>query len=286
VRAVETHGWDGDWYLRAFYDDGAPLGSSQNSECRIDSIAQSWAVFSGAGDPARARRAMASVKEKLVRHEDRLILLFTPPFDKTPRDPGYIRGYPPGVRENGGQYTHAAIWAAWAFAEMGDGNTAGELFSLLNPVHQAADPESVQRYMVEPYVVAADIYSAPPHVGRGGWTWYTGSSGWLYRLGLEAILGVRTSGDGLRLDPCIPSDWPGFQVDFRSGDSVYRIEVRNPAGVCRGIRSITLDGETLPANVVPIVPDGEEHEVIVEMGRAALHQQWGYSPIDRDEIQD
>ncbi len=184
----------------------------RTSECRIDSIAQSWSVISGAADPARAARAMAAVEKYLVRRDDGLVLLFTPPFDQTPLDPGYIKGYPPGIRENGGQYTHGAIWSVIAFAMLGDGDKAGELFSMLNPINHARTPDAVQRYKVEPYVVCADLYSTPPHVGRGGWTWYTGSAGWMYRAGLEWILGFRLQGAALLLDPCIPRAWPGFEI--------------------------------------------------------------------------
>jgi cyclic beta-1,2-glucan synthetase len=183
--ALEASGWDGAWYRRAYYDDGTPLGSSQNSECQIDGIAQAWAVLSGAAEPARARQAMYAALDRLVQWDDSLLLLFTPPFDKTSHDPGYIKGYLPGIRENGGQYTHAALWGIWAVAELGDGDMAAALFRLINPIHHSDTPEKAARYQVEPYVVAADVYSVPPHVGRGGWTWYTGSSGWMYRLGIE-----------------------------------------------------------------------------------------------------
>ncbi len=265
-RALEEHAWDGAWFLRAFYDDGAPLGSSENRECRIDSIAQSWAVLSGAGDPQRAARAMQSVSEQLVRPEENLFLLFTPPFDQTARDPGYIKGYPPGIRENGGQYTHAALWSVWAFAELGQGDTAESLFRLLNPIHHADTPQKMELYKVEPYVVAADVYSVPPHVGRGGWTWYTGSSGWMYRLGLEAILGMRLEGGSLRIDPCIPKSWPGYEIVYRKGATTFRIRVENPSGVNRGVKEIKLDGNPLPEGLIPLEEDGKEHEVYVRLG--------------------
>jgi cyclic beta-1,2-glucan synthetase len=264
--SLEKEGWDGDWYLRAFFDDGAPLGSARNDECQIDSIAQSWAVLSGAADPERARRAMAAVDRLLVRHDERLLLLFSPPFDRTPRDPGYIKGYPPGIRENGGQYTHAAIWTVMAFARLGDGDKAFGLFDLLNPIHQASRRESAHRYKVEPYAVAADIYFAPGHVGRGGWTWYTGAAGWLYRAGLEAILGFRKRGSALVIDPCIPREWQGFEIVYRHGDTRYRISVRNPDGVCRGVASVTLDGTALEKMLVPLADDGLEHLVDVVLG--------------------
>ena len=243
--ALESDGWDGDWYRRAFFDDGSPLGSAVNAECRIDSIAQSWSVLSGAADPARAGRAMAAVEEFLVRHGDGLILLFTPPFDHSDLDPGYIKGYLPGVRENGGQYTHAAAWSILAVAALGEGAKAAELFSLINPINHASTRAGVYRYKVEPYVMAADVYTEPPHVGRGGWTWYTGSAGWMYQAGIEGILGFRLRGTTLVLDPCIPPAWPGFQIDFRHRTARYEIVVENPSGVSRGVASRELDGRTL-----------------------------------------
>jgi cyclic beta-1,2-glucan synthetase len=268
AQALESHAWDGKWYLRAFYDDGSPLGSSQNNECRIDSIAQSWAVISGAADPERAAQAMESVNDLLVRPAEQMILLFTPPFDKTPRDPGYIKGYLPGVRENGGQYTHAAIWAVRAFAELGQGDRAAELFRLLNPSGHADTPEKAARYQVEPYVIAADVYSQPPHTGSGGWTWYTGSSGWMYSLGIESILGVSRLGSALKINPCIPRLWPGFRVDYCFGATHYLISVENPNGVTRGIQQVLLDGKPLlPDTLIPLVDDGQKHKVYVLMGR-------------------
>jgi cyclic beta-1,2-glucan synthetase len=269
--SLEKEAWDGDWYLRAFFDDGAPLGSAHNDECQIDSIAQSWAVLSGAADPERARRVMAAVDRLLVRQDERLLLLFSPPFDRTSRDPGYIKGYLPGIRENGGQYTHAAIWAVMAFARLGDGDKAFGLFELLNPIFHASRRESAHRYKVEPYAVAADIYSAPGHVGRGGWTWYTGAAGWLYRAGLETILGFRKRGSALAIDPCVPREWNGFEIAYRHGDTRYRIAVRNPDGVCRGVASVTLDGTVLEAMLVPLVDDGLEHQVDVVLGACRGH---------------
>jgi len=271
-RALEDNAWDWGWYRRAYYDDGTPLGASENEECQLDSIAQSWAVLSGAADRNRAVQAMEAVARRLVRQDDRLILLFTPPFDKTEHDPGYIKGYPPGIRENGGQYTHAAIWAVWAFAELGQGDRAEELFRLLNPIYHSDTQEKVERYRVEPYVVAADVYSVPPHVGRGGWTWYTGSSGWMYRLGLEAILGLhRVGADVLRVDPCIPESWPGFKLTYRYGGTTYEIAVENPDGVNRGVKQVELNGDVLPGHEIPLVDDGKQHTVRVLMvGRRYL----------------
>jgi cyclic beta-1,2-glucan synthetase len=266
AQALEEHGWDGNWYLRAYYDSGSRLGSSENNECRIDSIAQSWAVLSEAADPQRAAQAMTSVERLLVREADQLILLLAPPFDKTTRDPGYIQGYPPGVRENGGQYTHAAIWATWAFAKLGQGEQAGRLFRLLNPITHTDTPEKMRRYMVEPYGIAADIYSQAPMIGTGGWTGYTGSAGWMYRLGIEAILGISRLGDGLKIDPCIPGNWPGFKADYCFGTTHYKISVENPTGICRGVRQVWLDGNLLPGNLVALVKDEKPHEVRVVMG--------------------
>jgi cyclic beta-1,2-glucan synthetase len=270
-QVLEEHAWDWGWYCRAYYDDGTPLGASENEECQLDSLAQSWAVLSGAADLKRATRAMEAVERLLVRRDDRLILLFTPPFDKTVHDPGYIKGYPPGIRENGGQYTHAALWVVWAFAEFGDGDHAEELFRLLNPIYHSDTLDKAMRYRVEPYVVASDVYSVEPHVGRGGWTWYTGSAGWMYRLGLEALLGLYRIGESLRIDPCIPKDWPGYDLTYRNGETSYRIRVENPGGVNRGVKQVTLDGEVLPGEEIPLLDDGRQHEVRVLMvGRRYL----------------
>jgi cyclic beta-1,2-glucan synthetase len=264
--ALEKHAWDGEWYLRAYYDDGSPLGSAQNRECQIDSIAQSWGVISGAADPKRAVQSMRSVSERLVRPDDDLILLFTPPLDQTHRDPGYIKGYLPGIRENGGQYTHAATWAVWAFAQLGQGDTAEELYRLLNPIYHTDTPEKAARYKVEPYVIAADVYSLPPHTGRGGWTWYTGSSGWMYRLGIDAILGLHQEGDWLVIDPCIPKEWPGFKIHYRSKETTFEIEVDNSAGVNRGVKKVHMDRKPLPDGKIPLVNDGRSHQVKILLG--------------------
>ena len=266
--ALERDGWDGDWYRRGYFDDGTPLGSASSSECRIDSIAQSWGVISGAADPARAARAMAAVDENLILRDDGLALLFTPPFDQTTLDPGYIKGYPPGIRENGGQYTHAALWSVQAFAKLGDGDKAAELLSLLNPINHARTWAAAQRYKVEPYVVCADVYSVPPHVGRGGWTWYTGSAGWMYRAGLELILGFTVEGATLRLDPCVPRAWRDFEIVFRHRTSRYEVSVENHAGVCRGIARLELDDQALPhgSTHITLVDDGATHHVRVTLG--------------------
>lgn len=267
--SLERQAWDGDWYRRAFFDDGTPLGSVANNECRIDSIAQSWAVISRAAEPARAARAIAAVDKYLVRRDEKLSLLFAPPFHNPAHDPGYIKGYPPGIRENGGQYTHGAVWAALAFAMHGDGNKAHELLSMLNPINHSDSNTEMHRYKVEPYVACADVYSMPPHTGRGGWTWYTGSAGWLYRVALEWLLGFRVQGENLAIDPCIPHGWTGFEISFRYRSARYDISVENPLGVCRGILATKLDGKILKGNeklLVPLVDDGTMHRVQVVLG--------------------
>jgi cyclic beta-1,2-glucan synthetase len=266
--ALERDAWDGDWYRRGYFDDGTPLGSASSMECRIDSIAQSWAVISGAAKSIRKARAMAAVEEHLVRRGDGLIMLFTPPFDHTALDPGYIKAYPPGIRENGGQYTHAALWSVIAFALLGDGDKASELFSLLNPINQAGTQSGAHRYKLEPYVVCADVYATVPHVGRGGWSWYTGSAAWMYRAGLEWILGFRLRGATVRLDPCIPKAWRAFDVVFRYRTARYDITVENPRGVARGVTRVELDGTALAGNPseIPLSNDGKVHRVHVILG--------------------
>ena len=261
--ALEAGAWDGHWYCRAYDDDGLPLGAAANHECQIDSLAQSWAALSGLADPTRTVQALEAAWRHLVREEERLVLLFTPPFDKERRQIGYIQAYPPGVRENGGQYTHAAVWLAWAFAQQGDGDRAFRLFHLLNPIFHGSTEKRALRYRLEPYLVAADIYSVPPHVGRGGWSGYTGSAAWLYRLGIEAILGVRRSGDFLELHPCIPRDWPAYEVTWREGATVYHILVENPHHLCRGRAQVWVDGQRRSDGRVPLVRDGLLHAVRV-----------------------
>jgi cyclic beta-1,2-glucan synthetase len=265
--ALETQGWDGEWYKRAYFDDGAPLGSKENTECQIDSIAQTWAVISGAGDPQRSLQAMQAVENRLIKTKDSMILLFTPPFNKTDKDPGYIKGYLPGVRENGGQYTHAAIWCVCATAKLGMGTRAAELFAMLNPINHALTRTNVGIYKSEPYVMAADIYSQAPHVGRGGWTWYTGSSGWMYRAGTEFILGINQRGSSLHFDPCIPKEWLGFKVFYRHGQTHYEIQFENPNHVSKGIQRIELDGhEVLSTNAtIELKDDQQKHWVKVIM---------------------
>jgi len=261
---LDQHGWDGGWYRRAYFDDGLPLGSAVNPECRIDSIAQSWSVLSGAGDPQRARLGMEALDARLVRRDLGLIQLLDPPFDTSPLDPGYIKGYVPGVRENGGQYTHAAIWAAMAFAALGDRARTWELFSMINPINHGRSPDAIATYKVEPYVVAADVYAVSPHGGRGGWTWYTGSAGWMYRLILESILGLRLDVDTLHLKPCIPADWPGFTLHYRYRETLYHIVVTAlPAG--QGEPGVTVDGLARDDLSIALVDDRRDHAVEVRV---------------------
>ncbi|HEY4123128.1 MAG TPA: glucoamylase family protein [Rhizomicrobium sp.] len=271
--ALEDNGWDGDWYRRAYYDDGTPLGSVANAECRIDSIAQSWSVLSGAAEPARAARAMQALDKYLVRGGDQLMLLFTPPFVTTEHDPGYIKGYPAGMRENGGQYTHGVLWAVAAFAELGMGNRAGELFNMLNPINHARSRTAAQRYRVEPYVSTGDVYSVTPHVGRGGWTWYSGSAGWMYRVGIEWILGLRLKGDTLAIDPSIPSHWPRFEATLRHKGATYEVTVENPHGLSKGIAELYLDGAPIAGPHVSLPGGSGTHKIRAVMGEAKQVEQ-------------
>ncbi|MCY2965840.1 MAG: hypothetical protein NT069_19785, partial [Planctomycetota bacterium] len=236
-----------------------------NLECQIDSIPQSWAVLSGAGDPERSRVAMEAVNERLVRRGESLIQLFDPPFDKSSADPGYIKGYVPGVRENGGQYTHAAIWTVMAFAKLGDASRAWELFSMIHPIHHGSTPQQIAKYKVEPYVVAADVYAVPPHTGRGGWTWYTGSSGWMYRLIVESLLGLRLERDRLRFTPCLPADWKSFKLHYRHCETFFHITVKQLASGGE-VKRITVDGNEQPDLSIPLWDDRQEHYVDVELG--------------------
>ena len=270
VTAVETQGWDGTWYRRAYFDDGTPLGSQLSDECKIDSIAQSWSVISAGGRANRRTEAMRSLEEHLVREDARLLMLLTPPFDKTKKDPGYIKGYLPGVRENGAQYTHAALWAVLATALQGDFDRAFELYQMINPLTHARTPEEVDTYKVEPYVVAADVYTAEGQLGRGGWTWYTGSASWMYRVGLEGILGLRKRGDTLFVEPRVPASWPGYTIEYRYGSSLYVIAVRNENGKTQEAIEVTVDGRALQDGGIPLVDDGERHEVTVERVNAAV----------------
>ena len=257
---IQQHAWDGAWYLRAYFDDGSPLGSETNAECKIDSIPQSWSVLSGAGDAERSRLAMDAVDQRLVRRDRGLIQLLDPAFDQSALNPGYIKGYVPGVRENGGQYTHAAIWTVMAFAALGDHRRAWELFAMINPISHSSSPEQIAKYKVEPYVVAADVYALPPHTGRGGWTWYTGSAGWMYRLVMESLLGLRLEGTRLRVDPCIPADWAEFKIHYRYRETLYHISVLQD----RTKASVTIDGVVQPDLTIPLVDDSREHNVEVK----------------------
>ena len=258
---IETNAWDGGWYRRAYFDDGTPLGSAQNDECQIDSISQSWAVISGGGDTKRARQAMAAVDKRLVRRDAQLIQLLDPPFDTSALEPGYIKGYVPGVRENGGQYTHAAIWATTAFAMQGDTDKAWEFFAMLNPINRGSQADEIERYKVEPYVMSADIYGAAPHTGRGGWTWYTGAAGWMYRLSLETLLGLQREGQQLRIAPCVPDHWQSYKIYYRYCDTFYHITINCADD---GAGRVTLDGVMLnEVDVIPLVDDRQEHHVEV-----------------------
>jgi len=260
---IETNAWDGSWYRRAYFDDGTPLGSAENTECKIDSLAQSWAAISGFGQPDRVRQAMAAVEHNLVRREDGLIMLFTPPFDAGELEPGYIKGYLPGVRENGGQYTHAAVWVVYALAKMGLGSQAADLYHLINPLNHARTPMECANYKVEPYVMAADIYAVSPHIGRGGWTWYTGAAGWMYTVGLEWILGLQMEKDRLRICPCIPPEWEGYTIDYRYGSTLYRIQVTNRDKGRGGEAVITIDGQPAEGETIPLLDDQKTHRIDV-----------------------
>ncbi|HAF03182.1 MAG TPA: protein ndvB, partial [Spartobacteria bacterium] len=266
AKTIDAQAWDGAWYRRAYFDDGAPLGSKENAEARIDSLPQTWAAISGAGSPDRVDVALLSLEENLVREADDLILLFTPPFDKTSADVGYIKGYPPGVRENGGQYTHAAAWVAMAFARRGDGDKAVRLLRMLNPVERAREDEDRERYKVEPYVMAGDVYSLASQVGRGGWTWYTGAAAWTYRVWLEEVLGFQRRGDALTINPVIPKDWAGFRIQYRYQNTLYRIAVENPDHCSRGVTLVELDGVAAADKIVTLRDDALPHEVRVLLG--------------------
>ena len=262
-KSIEAEAWDGAWYRRAYFDDGSPLGSSVNPECQIDSLPQSWSVISGAGDPVRARQAMAAVSDRLVRPEGRLIQLFDPPFDRSDLNPGYIKGYIPGVRENGGQYTHGAVWTVMAFALLGEHERAWELFNLLNPVRHGGNAAQIATYKVEPYVVAADVYGVAPHTGRGGWSWYTGSAGWMYRLLIETLLGINLAGETLRLSPRLPPSWNSLKIHYRFRQTVYHLALTRWTEAPAPISYPRLDGQPLPTADIPLHDDHREHWVEV-----------------------
>jgi cellobiose phosphorylase len=283
---IEKHGWDGEWYRRAYFDDGLPLGSANNTECQIDSISQSWSVLSntdksntGKSNTGKdifthsdhSKTAMNAVYKRLVRSEDALIQLLDPPFDQSDMNPGYIKGYVPGVRENGGQYTHGAIWAAMAFAELGERERAWELLRMINPVMHGLSADAVAVYKVEPYVIAADVYAVAPHVGRGGWSWYTGSAGWMYRLIIESLLGLRREADTLHFNPCLPAEWPGFKMRYRYGETFYHIEVLQNIESVVTVESnriqVFLDGNECTGAMIHLVDDGQPHAVNVQCMR-------------------
>lgn len=266
ANSIEKHGWDGSWYRRAYFDNGIPLGSASNSECQIDSLAQSWSIISGGGSTKRSLEAMGALEHYLINRDAGLIMLLTPPFDKGDLEPGYIKGYVPGVRENGGQYTHAAVWVILAYAMLGKGDKAWELFNMINPINHALTGMEYTRYKVEPYVMAADVYAVEPHTGRGGWTWYTGAAGWMYRVCIEHMLGLRLRGDEFEINPCIPEKWKEYSIRYRYHDTLYNIEIKNPSGVSEGIDSIRMDGRLVTGPGIPLVNDKTEHRIEVIMG--------------------
>ena len=276
-RNIEQHAWDGDWYRRAYFDDGTPLGSHINPECQIDSISQSWSVLSGAGEPTRSNTAMASLNQRLVRRDAALVQLLDPPFDKSELNPGYIKGYVPGVRENGGQYTHGAIWAAMAFAAVGDKTRAWELFNMINPINHSNSESAIATYKVEPYVIAADVYAVAPHTGRGGWTWYTGSAGWMYRFIVESLLGVHIQANKLNFKPCLPPDWKQFTLRYRYRDTFYVIAVRQieTAESVAGTTTVTVDGIEQAEPVITLVDDRQDHDVEIRISARGLERAEG-----------
>jgi len=267
IQRVERAAWDGEWYLRAFFDDGTPLGSSANEEAKIDSLPQSWVWLSGAAHTDRADRALESAWKHLVREDEGLVLILTPPFDKSKPSPGYIKGYPQGVRENGGQYTHAALWFAMALARRGDGTRAAGMLRTLNPIERARDSEAVWRYGLDPYVVAADVYRLPGRIGQGGWSWYTGSAAWMYRAWVEEVLGLKVRGNHMQLNPVIPGWWEGFRLRYRHGEAVYEIQVENPEGCERGVSWVEMDGQRMRDGVIPLDRGLVKHRILVHMGK-------------------
>ena len=266
LKNIEEKGWDGSWYIRAYFDEGQPLGSERCDECKIDSISQSWAVISGQAKKQRAKEAMGAVEHYLVDRENGLIKLLTPPFDNGALNPGYIKGYVPGVRENGGQYTHAAVWVVMAFAILGYGDKAWELYNMINPVNHGRTSREISWYKAEPYVVSADVYASLPYQGRGGWSWYTGAAGWMYRVGIEYILGLKIKGDEMRIDPCIPRAWKEYSIKYRK-DAVYEITVKNPQNVNKGVKYVIVDGVTVKDKVIRMTKDGKIHNVEIIMGQ-------------------
>lgn len=263
AEAIEANAWDGAWYRRAYFDDGSPLGSNESPAGKIDCIAQSWAVISGAGNKERSLLALKSAEEFLVKYKDKLVLLLTPPFDKSAQDPGYIKGYPPGVRENGSQYTHGSLWLPLAFARLGDGKKAVSLLNLMLPINLSLNPHACQKYEVEPYVLAGDINYHEDYLGRGGWTWYSGSAGWMYRIWLEEILGFKLRGKKLKIDCTLPPDWEGFKILFQYLSTAYSITVENPERLSKGRANITHNGIKMASDEITLVDDGQKHEVLI-----------------------
>ncbi len=268
LSAIENNGWDGSWYRRAYYDDGTPLGSIVNSECMITSLPQSWSVIAGEDNTERAKIAMNSVKNHLIIKDHGIVLLLTPPFEKTKKNPGYIKSYAKGLRENGGQYSHAATWIIMALAKLGEGDKAYEIFHMLNPIAHSRSIFSANHYKVEPYVLAADLYNVNPHVGRGGWTWYTGSAAWLYRVGMESILGLYKEGDFLKINPCIPKTWQTYQMTYRFKNTLYTINIHNPDKLNSGKARLTMDGHPLDSNLIPLLDDCKEHIIEATLEKA------------------
>jgi cyclic beta-1,2-glucan synthetase len=266
--SLENHAWDGAWYRRGYFDDGTPMGTASAEECRIDSLAQSWAVIARAGDGARAKQAILEAERQLIRPSDRIAMLFTPAFDKTPLDPGYIKGYPPGIRENGGQYTHAACWMVVALAQLGMNDKAHKLLHMLNPINYSSTLAGAQRYRTEPYVVAADVYSAPAHVGQAGWTWYTGSAGWLYQAGLQAILGLEQRGEELYVTPCIPPEWEEFEFTVQRGKTRYEIKVVRKAR--EDSTGAAAEGARPRQTIIRLADDGQTHRIQLIIGKREI----------------
>ena len=266
-KSIEENAWDGSWYRRAYFDNGIPLGSAENTECKIDSLAQSWAVISGAGNEERINAAFESLEHYLINREIGIVMLLTPPFDEGDLKPGYIKSYIPGVRENGGQYTHAAAWVVMAYALMGSGDKAWELYNMMIPINHTSTAMAVSRYKVEPYVMAADVYAVLPHAGRGGWSWYTGASGWMYRVGLQHILGFNKMADKIVINPSIPKEWKEYQIEYSFKDTKYNITIKNPEQVNSGIKSMLVDGTLYEqSNEIILVNDGKVHIVEIMMG--------------------
>ena len=265
AKAIEDTAWDGAWYRRAYFDNGDMLGSINNEECQLDSLPQSWSVISGAGDRVRAEGAMLAVLNRLVKEQERIVLLFTPPFQSSKAEPGYVKGYPPGVRENGGQYTHGSLWVPLALARPGDGDNCLALLEMMNPISHSSSPVESVRYRAEPYVVAGDVYELQGHEGRAGWSWYTGAAAWMYRIWLEEVLGFRLRGSLLSFQPCLPSTWKSVEIEYRYHSTQYSIQLCNACGVCTGVKDVTIDGLAANDGVIHLQDDGETHRVVVVM---------------------